>query len=133
MHDGGVRYHNYGSAPIGLPNASDALFAVKKAVFEDNLCTAEKLIHAMKTDFQGNEPLRLALQKLPKYGQQDKAADEMAARVMTSVCQAYASYQNCQGGTALPMVLTFTYGQRQPPCWEPAPMAATAAKWWRMG
>lgn len=110
MHDGGVRYHNYGSAPIGLPNASDALFAVKKAVFEDNLCTAEELIHAMKTDFQGNEPLRLALQKLPKYGQQDKAADEMAARVMTSVCQAYASCQNCQGGTALPMVLTFTYG-----------------------
>ncbi|WP_053983677.1 pyruvate formate lyase family protein [Niameybacter massiliensis] len=110
MHDGGVRYHNYGSAPIGLPNAADALFAVKKAVFEDKICTAETLIHALETDFENNELLRLRLQNIPKYGQQNQEADEFASRVMTTVCEAYSSYTNRFGGTALPMVLTFTFG-----------------------
>ena len=109
MHDGGVRYHNYGSAPIGLPNAADALFAVKKAVFDDKLCTAAELIHALETDFAKNESLRLQLRNLPKYGQQNPEADAMAARVMTSVCNAYAAFTNRLGGTALPMVLTFTF------------------------
>lgn len=110
MHDGGVRYHNYGSAPIGLPNAADALFAVKKAVYDEKLCTAEELVQAMKTDYAGKEYLRRQLQNLPKYGQQDPEADQMAARVMSSVCRAYASYRNRLGGTALPMVLTFVFG-----------------------
>lgn len=110
MHDGGVRYHNYGSAPIGLPNAADALFAIKKAIFDDKICTTEELIHALETDFEGNERLRLQLCNLPKYGQQNKEADEMAARVMSSICNGYSSYTNRFGGTALPMVLTFTFG-----------------------
>lgn len=110
MHDGGVRYHNYGSAPIGLPNAADALFAVKKAVFDDKICTAKELLSALESDFYGYEQLRLRLQNLPKYGQQNKEADKMAARVMTTVCNAYASFTNRFGGTALPMVLTFVYG-----------------------
>lgn len=110
MHDGGVRYHNYGSAPIGLPNAADAMFAIKKAIFDDKICTTDELIHALETDFEGNERLRLQLQNIPKYGQHNKEADEMAARVMTSVCNAYSSYTNRFGGTALPMVLTFLYG-----------------------
>lgn len=110
MHDGGVRYHNYGSAPIGLPNTADAMFAVKKAVFDDKICTAEELVHALETDFEGNERLRLKLQNLPKYGQQNEEVDAMAARVMTTVCNAYSSFRNRFGGTALPMVLTFTFG-----------------------
>lgn len=110
MHDGGVRYHNYGSAPVGLPNAADAMFAIKKAIFDDKLCTTDELIHALETDFEENKRLRLQLQNIPKYGQQNKEADEMAARVMTSVCNAYSSYTNRFGGTALPMVLTFVFG-----------------------
>ncbi len=109
MHGGGVRYHNYGSGAIGMPNAADALFAVKKAVFDDKFCTAQELVEALKANFEGFENLRLRLKALPKYGQHHKEADEMANRVMTSVCHAYGSYKNRFGGSCNPVVLTFKY------------------------
>ncbi len=110
MHDGGGRYNNYGSTPIGLPNVADSLFAIKKAIYDDKICDVNTLLHALKTNFKEDEMLRLRLQKLPKYGQQNKEADEMANRLMTSVCNVYASVQTRFGGTALAMVLTFTFG-----------------------
>jgi formate C-acetyltransferase len=109
MHGGGARYHDYGSAPIGLPNAADALHAVKKAVFDDKFCTAEELVRAMEMNFSGHEPLRSRLRALPKYGQDNDEADRMASRLMTSVCNAYGTFVNRWGGHAKPVVLTFVW------------------------
>lgn len=109
MHDGGARYHYYATSPLALANAADALFAVKKAVFEDKICTAQELIHALEQDFEGAEALRLKLFHLPKYGQQNAEADAFAARFMTSVCKAYDEAGVRCGGTAVPMILTFVY------------------------
>lgn len=109
MHGGGARYHTYGSAPIGIPNAADALFAVKKAVFEEGFCSAEELIHILEANFDGYEALRLRLKALPKYGEQNEEADEMARRLILSVHQVYNSYSNRWGGSATPVVLTFVW------------------------
>ena len=109
MHDGGARYHDYGSSPMGLPNAADAIFAVKKAVYDDNICTAEELLAALRANFEGYEDLRLKLRAIPKYGQQNPEADAMAARVMESVCRIYESYRTRWGGRAKPVVLTFVW------------------------
>ena len=75
MHGGGTRYYDYGSSLIGLANAADYLFAVKKAVFDMKICTASELVEALKANFDGYEALRKKLRAIPKYGQDNHEAD----------------------------------------------------------
>lgn len=109
MHGGGARYHDYGSAVIGLPNAADSLYAIKRAVFEDKFCTASELIAALSANFEGYELLRKRLMKLPKYGQENAEADGMAARLAKDVSDIFASYVNRHGGGAKPVLLSFIW------------------------
>jgi formate C-acetyltransferase len=110
MHDGGARYHDYGIAPLGIPNAGDALYAVKRAVYEDGLCSAAELLAALETNFAGQEALRLQLRSLPKFGQQRPDADGMTSRVLATVCGIYSDYRTRWGGRVKPMVFTFVWG-----------------------
>ncbi len=109
MHGGGARYHDYGTAFIGIPNAADALIAIKKAVFDEKICTAGELIEALKANFEGYEVLRARLLALPKYGQDNSEADEIAARLTKDVCRPYSSYVNRFGGNGKPVLLTFIW------------------------
>ena len=109
MHAGGARYHDYGSAIIGIPNAADSLSAIKKAVFDEKFCTAGELIEALKADFVGYETLHQKLLSLPRFGQEDPEADAMAARVTASLNKVYSSYVNRFGGNGKLVLLTFVW------------------------
>ena len=109
MHGGGAVYHDYGASFIGVPNAIDSLIAIKKAVYEDKICTATELIAAMKANFEGYEALRGALLNLPKFGQDNAEADAMAAKFSEDICGIYAAYKNRFGGNGKPIILTFSW------------------------
>lgn len=109
MHDGGARYNDYGSSPVGLPNVADGLFAVKKAVFDDKICTAHELVTALKANYEGFEALRKRLSELPKYGQEDSEANDMMRRLCEDVSKNYTDYRTVDGGTGKMVVLTFVY------------------------
>ena len=109
MHGGGARYHDYGSSLVGIPNAADSLIAVKKAVFDEKICTAGELIEALKANFEGYEMLRLRLRALPKYGQDVPEADAIAARLSRDLCLPYSSYVNRFGGNGKAVLLTFIW------------------------
>ena len=109
MHGGGTKYYDYGTTPIGLPNATDYLYAVKRAVYEDKICTAGELIAALKANFEGYELLRRRLAAIPKYGQGDVGADAFAKRLFTDVSDIYDSYTNRFGGHGKMIVLTFVF------------------------
>lgn len=109
MHGGGVKYHDYGATPLALPNTIDSLLAIKYAVFEQKLCTAEELVDALKADFKGYEVLQNQLKRLPKYGMDHDEADAFAARVMKDFAEMYHSFTNRHGGKGKPVILTFTY------------------------
>ena len=109
LHDGGARYHHYGASPLGIPNAADALYAVKCAVFEDGICTAGELLEALSANFEGHEVLRQRLRRLPKFGQQHPYAEAMAGRVVETVSGIYAGYRNRLGGRCKPVILTFVW------------------------
>lgn len=109
LHDGGARYNDYGSSPVGLPNVADELIAVKKAVFDDKICTAAQLVAAMKANYEGYEELRKRLCQLPKYGQENPEANEMMRRLCADVSRNYTDYRTAQGGTGKMVVLTFIY------------------------
>lgn len=109
MHGGGARYHDYGSSLVGIPNATDALYAVKKAVFDDKFVTAGELIEALKANFEGYEELRLRLSALPKYGQDVPEVDEIGARLVRDLNRSYSSYVNRFGGNGKLVLLTFRW------------------------
>ena len=109
MHGGGARYHDYGTSFVGIPNAADSLIAIKKAVFDEKICTAGELIEALKANFEGYEPLRRRLMALPKYGQDNPEADEIAARLTRDICRPYSSYVNRFGGNGKAVLLTFIW------------------------
>lgn len=109
MHEGGTRYHDYGTAPVGLGMAADSLFAVKKAVFDDRICSAQELIDALKHNYEGNEVLRLRLKAYPKYGQDNEEADAFTSRFFNDICSIYESYENHLGGGVKPVIFTFVW------------------------
>ena len=109
MHAGGARYHDYGASPVGMPNAADALYAIRVAVFDKKICTAQELVDALRSNFEGCEKLRARLKAIPKYGTDNAEADAMAHRVMSDIADAYLNYRTRWGGSGKPVILTFTY------------------------
>lgn len=109
MHSGGVRYPDYGSLPIGLPDAADYLFAIKKAVYDDKLCSASELVAALKANFEGYELLRKQLIAIPKYGQNNNEADSFANKYMSDVSDIYTSYVTRFGGKGKMVIFTFLW------------------------
>ena len=109
IHSGGVRYPDYGSLPIGLADAADYLFAIKKAVFEDHICTPSELLAALKANFEGHEPLRLVLAAIPKFGQENVDADAFANRYFSDISNIYTSYVNRFGARGKMVIFTFVW------------------------
>ena len=109
MNAGGATYHDYGYAPVGLPNVADGLYAIKVAVFDKRICTADELIEAMKNNYEGYERLQAQLRAIPKYGMDDDGADAMAGRLMKDVADLYYACKTRCGGTAKPVIFTFRY------------------------
>ena len=109
MHGGGTVYHDYGASFVGLPNTADALTAVKKAVFEEKICSSQELLEALKANFEGYEKLHSKLLSLPKYGQENAEADEIMNRVSRDICRIFCEPTNRFGGHGKPIILSFTY------------------------
>ena len=109
IHAGGAEYHEYGITPLGLPNVADGLYAIKKAVFEDKICTPLQFTEALKANFVGYEKIQARLKNISKYGIDDPAADEMMSKLTSDFCDMYLSHTTRHNGRAKPIILTFIY------------------------
>jgi formate C-acetyltransferase len=112
MSDGGTRYNDYGVAPVGLATAADYLYGIKKAVFDENICTAAELVEALGDNFRRHETLRQKLRNIPKFGQDNDEADGFAAAYVNDICDIYESYENRLGGVVKPVVFTFVWANK---------------------
>ena len=109
MNDGGARYADFSGSGLGIPDVADSLLAIREAVYEQGLCTAEELLEALRTNFEGREELRRRLLALPKYGQDNPAADEMANRVLRVYTDAGNAHVTPHGGRVRPIILGFVW------------------------
>jgi formate C-acetyltransferase len=66
---------------IGTTNVADALSAIHKVVFQDQLVSLPELIAIMDMNWEGKEDLRRACLAAPKYGNDDDGADRIAREV----------------------------------------------------
>lgn len=87
MWSGGTKYQNYGSHGAGIANGADALAAIKKLVYEEQVVTKEQLLTALEADFVGYSELRNRLKNAPKMGNNDAYVDEIAYSLMDTFAE----------------------------------------------
>jgi formate C-acetyltransferase len=98
-HNGGPRYNTNYIQCCGIGTITDSLSAIKKHVFEDRTVTMENLLHALTTNFDNQEALRLLLQnKTPFFGNDDDAADTIMQKVYQSLFETIDGKPNTKGG-----------------------------------
>ncbi|MHA1291360.1 MAG: glycyl radical protein [Promethearchaeota archaeon] len=95
----GAKY-NFGSITArGLATAADSLFAIKKAIFDEKWLTLKKLKKVLNKNFRKNEILRQKLiNKIPKYGNDDEIADQMAKWVAEVFCNEVMKQKSIRNG-----------------------------------
>lgn len=76
--DGGVEILGGTNETYGNINTSDALYAIKKLVFDEKKYTLEELNTAALHNFEGYDKIQRDLWNVPKYGNDDSECDELA-------------------------------------------------------
>lgn len=96
--DGGAKY-NVGPVltGIGLAEAANSLAAVKKLVFDDQVCTMAQLLKAMDENWEGYEELQKQAQRAPKYGNDLDYVDDIAQRIANHFYEKTHSYTDIYG------------------------------------
>lgn len=94
----GAKYNNYGFHGAGLSTATDSLAAVKKCVFEEGSVSAEVLLNALESDFDGYAEVRNRLLKAPKMGNNDDYADGIAVKLLDCFADSLEGKKNDRGG-----------------------------------
>ena len=74
--------------PVGLVNLGNALYAVKKLVYEEHQVTLPQLKEAMDANWEGYEYLQKLCLKQPRYGNDLEGPDAMVAEM-------YAYFDQC--------------------------------------
>jgi formate C-acetyltransferase len=96
---GGARYNNSFIQAVGIGSISDSLAALRELVYERRTLSLPELTAALAADFAGHEPLRQRLvNRMPKYGNDDEAADELMVRVFEASFDAIDGRPNTKGG-----------------------------------
>jgi len=72
---------------VTYATAVDSLLAVKYLVFDKKICTMDELVKALKANWKGYGILQAkAKNKAPKYGRDEREADELAKKAMDLWC-----------------------------------------------
>ncbi len=99
-HDGGARYNTSYIQGVGLGTMADAMSALKHHVYDRRTMTMDDLLAALDTDFGSNEGVRqLLLNRTPRYGNDDDAADEVMLACFEAYMDAVDGRPNTKGGT----------------------------------
>jgi pyruvate formate-lyase/glycerol dehydratase family glycyl radical enzyme len=100
---GGAIYNSTGVQFIGFANVADSLTAIRRAVFEDGSLTIAELARHLAEDWRNGEAVRARLlHRIPKYGNDDRDADAIAARVLEHFCEQVLQRRNYRGGLFWP-------------------------------
>jgi len=108
VYEGGAKYSFIQPIFIGFATCVDSLIAIDKLVFSEKRLTLSAFIDIVKSDYADSEQLRkYIINRLPHYGNDDKYADTMAARIgdgITSLFRDESVY-----GTKISIPGTFSY------------------------
>jgi formate C-acetyltransferase len=106
---GGARYDFTGVQGVGSATVGDSLAALNALVFREKRLNMDELLAALDADFEDNEPLRqMLVNRVPKYGNDDEAADHFTRLAAEIYCQEVAKHPNPRGGRYQPGLYSVT-------------------------
>ncbi len=108
IYEGGARYNHIELELIGITNAADSLYAIRRAVYEDRRVDMPALMDALAHNFEGQEPLRRYLRGLPKFGNDDAHVDALRARISRLCYEGFNNRPAVIGGVYVPGEVIFT-------------------------
>jgi len=98
-HDGGARYNTSYIQGVGLGTMTDCMASLKHNVFDEKRVTMVQVLEALSKDFEGHEKLRnIFLNKTPRYGNDDDAADAVMQALFEAYYDAVNGRPNTKGG-----------------------------------
>lgn len=111
LKTGGAEYDFISGSNIGPSVVGDSLAAVKKLVFEDKVLTLDELQHAMETNFEGVEGLKIRklCKNAPKFGNDNDYVDKITADVYESYLKLIPKYKTLRAGLG-PKGCRYTFG-----------------------
>lgn len=98
ISEGGARYSHYGILSVGLANAVDSLFNIKRLVFsEEGKYSLSDLKEAAEDDFSGHDDIQESLCKESYFGCDTSEVLELVKELMEEVSSACDTYRNRLG------------------------------------
>ncbi len=99
-HAGGARYNTSYIQGVGIGSITDSLSFIKQYVFEKQRFSLDEVLTALDENFVDHEKIRqIALNKTPKYGNDDDAADDLMRAVFEEFFSQIDGRPNTKGGT----------------------------------
>jgi formate C-acetyltransferase len=96
---GGARYNNSYVQFVGIGSLTDSLAALRTLVYQKRALALADFVRVLDADYAGHEELRLqALNKTPKYGNDDDQADELMVRAFNMCFEELDGRPNSKGG-----------------------------------
>ncbi len=106
---GGALYDFTSIQGVGLADAGESLYAVKKLVFDEKELSLQDFVAILKANFKSHEKLQIRLlNRLPRYGNDNREVDasvQLAADIFTD---AIKKHQNTRGGHYIPGFYSMT-------------------------
>ena len=96
---------------VGGVNTGDALYAVKKLVYDEKKYTMAQLLEALDADWVGYEDMRGDFTEAPKYGNNIDEVDYMVADVYAHHAQTCYSLPSAYGDTLKPNAISISAHQ----------------------
>ncbi|MCW4038825.1 MAG: hypothetical protein NWF13_08845 [Candidatus Bathyarchaeota archaeon] len=105
---GGTFYNFTGCLGQAFINAVNSLAVIKKLVYDDSTISLTTLRDSLVKNWKGHERLRqLAVNRVPKYGNNDDYVDALAVEVADHFFREALKYHNPRGGRYYPGIFTF--------------------------
>lgn len=104
----GAKYKDDQYACFGLPNMVDSLLAIKTLCFDRKQYTLAQLLHAVRSNWEGFEDMRMDAIRCPGWGDGSQASCILANRFHTDLCALAGELTGTYGGKVHIGYLTYT-------------------------
>lgn len=106
MTEGGAKYNGTGPQASGMATCADSLATIKQLIFDEKRYTGEKLLQAVKDNWEGHEMLYALVNssKVHHYGNDDDYADELFKYMFECYCRHIKGRKTLRGGKFSPGV-----------------------------
>ena len=99
LYAGGAKYNNTSITGVGLATLTDSLLVIRELVFERKRLTLAELTDILKSNWDGQEKLRLICKNIgPKYGNDLPEADDLARSLVDLAADLVNGRENGRGG-----------------------------------